>query len=253
MKKLFIIIPILLVAIGGGFLLAQGNLFTKAEAKLTAGEAKKIALELYPGTIVGFEFDHDDRQPHYEIDIESNGERVEVEVNAVTSKAIVKEREAIKNSGSITSKAKVSQDDAINTAVLHYAKETSQEIDTKDFTKYVREVALDEDDNRLVYDIELRTTSEKVDVEVDANTGKIVKFQVEPSKNSTGQDATLVIDLEAATKIALSKASGTLVKAEFDKDDNVYEIEIRNGKMDYEFEIDAQTGAIISYEEDLED
>ena len=63
------------------------------------------------------------------------------------------------------------------------------------------------------------------------------------------------ISQEEAIKIAQSKAAGKVISIELDTEDNnlVYEIEIRNGKMEYDFEIDATTGAILKYEEDLED
>ena len=251
MKKI-IIIPALVTAIGGGFLLAQTDLLkgnAKEQDMITAAEAKEIALELYSGTIVSFEFDNDDRKPHYEIEIASETEKVDIEVDAVSSNAVITEREAIakgivdKSKAAAAKNAKISQDDAVK-----IAKEK--------FNGELHEIDIDEDDNRFVYDVELRSATEKAEFEIDMQTGEVLKFETkELSANVSPQTKTpqLVISLEDAKEIALSKASGTVVKAEFDEDDLVYEIEIRNGKMEYEFEIDAKTSAIVSYEEDLDD
>ena len=43
----------------------------------------------------------------------------------------------------------------------------------------------------------------------------------------------------------------TSVELDVEHNVQVYEIEIRNGKTEYDFEIDATTGDILKYEEDL--
>ena len=45
---------------------------------------------------------------------------------------------------------------------------------------------------------------------------------------------------------------GYLVKCELDSDDNrqVYEIEIKNGTIEYNIDVDAVSGEIVKYEED---
>ena len=45
----------------------------------------------------------------------------------------------------------------------------------------------------------------------------------------------------------------TSVELDIEHNIKVYEIEIRNGQTEYDFEIDAITGDILKYEEDLED
>ena len=276
MKKLFII-PALVIAIGGGYLLAQTNLLSGSaenQDMITAAKAKEIALNLYPGTIVSFEFDNDDRTPHYDIEITSETEKVDIEVDAVSSNAVITEREAIRNNKDVQNQAavenaKISQDEAVKIAKAKFSGE-------------LHELDIDEDDNRFVYDIELRSATEKADFEIDAQTGEVIKFETEKLTNNGGatgsqnnnttssqnnasnssngsaanapktQSPQLIISLDQAKQIALSKAAGTVVKAELDEDDLVYEIEIRNGKMEYDFEIDAKTSAVLSYEEDLD-
>lgn len=74
-------------------------------------------------------------------------------------------------------------------------------------------------------------------------------------KGTDSSNTSAVITEKQAIEIAQAKAKGTLTDLELDEDDNrlIYEIEIRNGKMEYDFEIDAKTGDIIKYEEDLDD
>ena len=241
-------------------MLAQGKKDSgSAAAAITAEEAREAALALYSGTVVGFEFDGDDRTPHYEVDIESDTERVEVEVNAETAKAKIKEREALKPNSSKQS-ADVTEANAIEIAVRYFASHAEEKIDLNgDLKQYVTKIELDKEDNGLVYDIELRTDSSKADVEVNAKSGDVVSFEKEAFKGSSSNAGAVdskgsdtAITLQDAIDIALSKASGNVTKSEFDRDDNTYEIEIRNGKMEYEFEIDTK-GNIIGYEEDLDD
>ena len=61
------------------------------------------------------------------------------------------------------------------------------------------------------------------------------------------------ITKEQAQQIALNRAPGaTVVKCHLDHDDGrmTYEIEMRKGFVEYDCEIDAQTGAILDWDMD---
>ena len=66
-----------------------------------------------------------------------------------------------------------------------------------------------------------------------------------------------IISREAAAEKAVSKAGGdaVLVSIELDRDDrrSVYEGEIRDGRKEYEFEIDAVSGKFIKWEKEFDD
>ena len=74
------------------------------------------------------------------------------------------------------------------------------------------------------------------------------QIQQQSSANQTGG----IITKAQAIAIAQQKANGTVTEVEYDADDYEYEIEIKSGNIEYDFEIDARTGAILSYEEDLD-
>lgn len=182
MNKKWIIIPTLLLAIGGGAVLAQTDYFEAALANptVTASQAKEIALKEVNGDVISLEFDGDDLQPHYEIDVMKDHEKVELQIDAASGAVQVTERETIKT--------------------------------------------------------------------IKQNIAQAVSSVVPVAK-------TAALSQQQAIDIALAKAAGTVTDVELDDDDNelVYEIEIRNGKMEYDFKIDANSGAIIEYKEDLED
>jgi uncharacterized membrane protein YkoI len=60
------------------------------------------------------------------------------------------------------------------------------------------------------------------------------------------------ITQEEAIAIALKESPGTVTKAELD-DDNDYEIEIQDGKKEFDYEIDAVTGEIRERDTDFFD
>lgn len=181
MNKKLLAIPALLVAIGGGAVFAQSDLFAQAEnnPSISAGEAKKIALKQLDGEIIGFEYDGDDRTPHYEIDIVKDNEKIEVEVNAGTGKAVVTERETVRTA---TADTKEKADEAgKSTAATKNAtiitEEQAIEIAQAKAKGTVTDLELDEDDNRLIYEIEIRNGKMEYNFEIDAKTGDIIKYE----------------------------------------------------------------------------
>ena len=60
---------------------------------------------------------------------------------------------------------------------------------------------------------------------------------------------------KAAVQIAMKQAKGTVTNIELDKDDGrvIYEIEIKDGKYEYDFDIDAISGKVLKFEKDRDD
>ena len=122
---------------------------------------------------------------------------------------------------------------------------------------------LDWDDGRMKYEVEFYSGTTEYDYDIDAVTGAILSsdrelenFQIwnngtsRPSGNGSNSSSGDYITAERAQQIALAEtpSGSTVVKCQFDWDDGraQYEVEIRNGWTEYEFEIDAVTGTIFS-------
>ena len=126
---------------------------------------------------------------------------------------------------------------------------------------------LDWDDGRMKYEVEFYSGNTEYDYDIDAVTGAILSsdrdledFQIWNSGTSTNRPANVssgssassgnYITAERAQQIALAEcpSGSTVVKCQFDWDDGraEYEVEIRNGWTEYDFEIDAVTGTILS-------
>ena len=60
---------------------------------------------------------------------------------------------------------------------------------------------------------------------------------------------------KAAIEIAMKQAKGTVTEIELDEDDGrvIYEIEIKDGKYEYDFDIDAISGEVLKFEKDRDD
>lgn len=132
----------------------------------------------------------------------------------------------------------------------------------KVFSGTITSIEYDYDDRVPHYEIEIRGTNEKVDVHVNALTGIATITERETIRNQTnGQSANTnstassrkIITQDQAISIAQQRASGTVIKVEYERDENKYEITIRNGRIEHDFEINARTGVIISYETDYDD
>ena len=112
---------------------------------------------------------------------------------------------------------------------------------------------LDYEDGRQVYDIEWYAGGAKYDYEIATDTGEIISSAYE--EKTMGADSRNVTVSEAdAKKTALDRVSGATQKDiyewEFDYDDGrpEYEGKIIYGGTEYDFTIDASSGAVIEWE-----
>ncbi len=141
--------------------------------------------------------------------------------------------------------------EAAQTAALNHAGLTASQV------TFVQQ-KLDWEDGRQVYEIEFYDANyNEYDYEIDAYTGAVVSFDydAEHYTQSTTSTGTYIGETKA-TEIALAQVSGAtashVVKCKLDLDDGrwEYEVEIRYNNREYEFEIDAYTGTIISWDVD---
>ena len=112
------------------------------------------------------------------------------------------------------------------------------------------------DGDRAVYDIEFYSAEKEYDYEIDALTGEILKREQEPRQTS-GASGQSLIGVEKVKKLAAEHAGLTVSQVKFtecelDRDDGrvVYELEFRCGGEEYEYTVDACSGAILEAERD---
>lgn len=141
----------------------------------------------------------------------------------------------------------ISQEEAKKAALAHAGVAASDATFIK--------LELDWEDGRQVYDIEFFTSSRaEYEYEIDAATGKVVKFESDLEHVGTASSA--VISMERVQEIVLALVPGAtasnITQMELDRDDGqmIYEVELRYNRMEYEFEIDAVSGAVLKSEMD---
>lgn len=125
--------------------------------------------------------------------------------------------------------------------------------------KVVR-VKLDWDNGRAEYEVEFYVGNTEYDYEIDAVSGQVLKFDSElETPNLPAADGSNLITEEEAKTAAFAHAQVspedvTLVLAQLDRDDGKwqYEVEFYLGNTDYDYEIDAQTGTILSFDQEIE-
>lgn len=125
---------------------------------------------------------------------------------------------------------------------------------------------LDYDDGFRVYDIEFYSGSTEYDYEINAQTGVIhsadrdVENYTIPNSGNTGGNTGASISADRAKQIALEHAGVSAnavpyIKAELDYENGrlVYDVQFREGRMEYDYEIDANSGAVLKYEKEWDD
>lgn len=118
---------------------------------------------------------------------------------------------------------------------------------------------LDRENGRVVYDVEFYTKSTEYDYAIDALTGEIVAYDHDAEDYAPPAPVPQInnyIGEVKAKEIALAKApKATVVKCVLEEDDGQvkYELELREGSIEYDCDIDAVSGAVLIWEKDLRD
>ena len=134
-------------------------------------------------------------------------------------------------------------------------------------------VKLERDKGRDEYDVEFVVGNKEYDYEIAAATGEILSYDYEaesyvpggaqnqsgnvPGAQNQNQSGTAYITADQAKAAAfahagVSEGDVTKLKVDFDQGGGKaeYDIEFEVGHMEYEYEIDALTGGVISFEAD---
>ena len=150
--------------------------------------------------------------------------------------------------------------DAARTAAEEYAGTTAVDSVTA-------EVDPELDESPAHYEVELQTAWGEFEYLVDAYTGKVLSGQknllaTAPVGNGAAKPTAPSGDIgyAKAKSVALNHAGVSENKAydmeiELDDEDGtlVYEVEFKSGNMEYSYEINAATGAILKHEAELDD
>lgn len=240
-------------------------------ASITLEEAKTKALsdagvKESNVTFTKTESKTDDGQEVYEIDFRDSTKKYDYTIAKNGGKILEKESEKLSTnqSSSTTSSSSSSSTtnnnsstsnllgkDKVKSIVLADAGVASTDAE---FTK----IKLEYEDGVQVYDVKFVTSSMEYEYEIHAKDGTIHERSSEkletakPSSNYIGVDSAKNTALNHA---GLSASSVTFTKTKLENDDgiSVYEIEFRQGQMEYEYTIDATKGTILEWDKDYDD
>ncbi|MDO5063214.1 MAG: PepSY domain-containing protein [Peptostreptococcaceae bacterium] len=266
-----VVVATMVVTLGVGSI--EGLAAPAAKGTIGAEKAKSIALKDagLKSNQVGFvkaKLDNDDGRLVYDIEFYSGNTEYDYEIDAKTGKIREKDMD-IENYSIPANAQKPSQQQPSMKGNI--GAEKAKNIALKDAGLKANQVAfvkakLDNDDGRVIYDVEFYSNNVEYDYEIDAKTGKILEKDkdiddfVIPQKSTTSNNsATGLIGAEKAKNIALNHAGlkssqVKFVRVELDKDDGrqKYEIEFYSNGKEYDYEIDAKSGTILSVDYDME-
>ena len=189
----------------------------------------------------------DETPAHYEVEFQVPGKgELEYKVEAYTGQVLTGQAN-VQPSTPVNPSGDIGMEAAKSAALKHAGLSTAV------FTKAER----DYDDGRLEYELEFHTDSAAYEVTVDAATGRVLDYEKENLRGGTGgTDIGAQAAKAAALKHAgLSEGQVQQLQVEWDNENGraVYEVEFKSGGMEYDYVIDAATGAVLDHETERDD
>ena len=256
----------------------------KTAKQISADEAKKIALAHAKlaekdVTFVNIELDYENNRLVYDVEFYSGNVEYDYDIDALT-KEIVSNDFDIENYDIPVQTTATQQETTAATANISVEK--AKEIAlahaglSYDKVSFVK-AELDYEDGVQVYDIEFYSGNVEYDYEISVADGSIISADRDienysiptpehapaetaaPATTETPTKAAVSdISTEKAKQIALSHAgvgSANFTKVQLDTEDGirVYEIEFKVGNVEYDYDIDASSGAIVSSSSEIDD
>ena len=244
----------------------NGSLTFEGLAKLSVEELRDLIEAGAPGMPIGMtaaleaaaryaglttaditDADVDPNPAHYEVEFQVPGKgELEYKVEAYTGQ-VLSGPANVQPSTPVNPSGDIGMEAAKSAALKHAGLSTAV------FTKAER----DYDDGRLEYELEFHTDSAAYEVTVDAATGRVLDYEKENLRGGTGSTDIGAQAAKAATlkHAGLSESQVWELQAEWDNENGraVYEVEFKSGGMEYEYVIDAATGAVLDHEVERDD
>lgn len=168
----------------------------------------------------------------------------------------------INSVGAASDKAFIGEEKAKQAALAH-AGLTEQQVT-------IHKVKLDFEDGQVEYEVEFFTSNREYEYDINAKTGEVLSYDTEEIRSSSssasgssssdsssgaGSSQAQRISMEKAKQIALQHAGvnasdATFYKAKLDRDDGLeqYELKFYTSSKEYEYELRASDGAVLSYD-----
>ena len=229
---------------GTGSGTGSGTDIGAAEAKAAALAAAGITEDQATG--LRTERDYDDGRLIYEVEFWNGTTEYDYTINGYTGEVIAYDRETHQTAANTDIGSDAAQAAALSAAGASQSQATGLRVQ--------REY----DDGRLEYEVEFWVGTTEWDITVDGATGSILAQQREDHPNAispdqaVGRDAALTAALNHAG-VSQSNAYDIEVEQELDSRTPHYEVQFKSGGMEYEYRIDASSGAVLSYESDWDD
>ncbi|MCS0672764.1 PepSY domain-containing protein [Cytobacillus firmus] len=163
------------VAAGAADTNGKGSTGSKKEAAqdmITVEEAKKIALSEAEGRVESIELERANGKQYYEVDIENGKEDFDIKVHALDGEVISINKERNDDDDDDQSEKEVNRENVIS-------EQKAIEIAEKEVNGTMKEIEIDEDDGQILYEVELQTNKGEADVDIDAETGKVLKVELD--------------------------------------------------------------------------
>lgn len=245
------------------------------EVTLTTAEIEKLVKKQYPSAAnLSVWLDEDDGYYIYEAALTADGCRIELELHPKTGEILERDMDY----------TYVEPDSAAQSAssLIGYEKAKALALEQVP-DAIITDIELEKESGTLVYEIELYKDGYEYDLLLNAQTGAKIYLSSHrdlwddadsyhwdhhsTSYSAAGRhhsshhktsasSAAPAISIEQAKQILLEKVPGATIKElELDTDDGrlIYEGELRKGQTEYEFEMDADTGRFLEWEEDYDD
>ena len=164
--------------------------------------------------------------------------------------------EGVTVSGQASSGAYIGEDRAKDIAFKHAGVTAS--------AAAVLRIKLDYDDGQMVYELEFDTADANYEYEIDALSGAVRSYDrdvrplASPAPKTSSNPASYIGDAKAKsialTHAGLKETDVTFIKTYLDRENGqpVYDIEFYSGNVEYDYEINAITGEILEFDQDVE-
>ena len=234
------------------------------KAYIGTRQAKSIALKhagVAEADITDYEFGMDTEMGLmvYEIDFSAKGYEYEYDIDALTGDIIKSDREADDDYAdkSAQSSELIGAQKAKSIALTHAGVSAADATDL--------EVELDMEGGVKVYEVSFDAKGYEYDYEINALTGDIVKSDREadddyvapsrPVSGGTGLIGEAKAKSIALTHAGVSASAVTEYDAELDYENGakVYELEFKAGGYEYDYTVNAATGAVMKHEKEADD